>query len=132
MKGFEAGNLSNEIWNGTGITNTTGAFVITGLTPGTYDIGIKNRTCISELQTNVVLSSIAVVNFGNTREGDVKLTDKVDGFDYSLLSAAYNARPDDGNWDVNADLNRSGKVDGFDYSLLSGNYNVRVSAYGYF
>jgi len=131
---FQAGNLSNVLWAGNATTNSTGVFNITGLDPGTYDIGIKNWTCLSELNTSVTLTAgvTAVVDFGVIREGDIKETDKVDGFDFSLLSTAYNSRPGDGNWNADADLNRSGKVDGVDFSLLSGNYNVRGDAYGYF
>jgi hypothetical protein len=134
VKGFEPGNLTNELWNVTATTNDTGFFNITGVTPGTYDVGIKNCTCLSRLATNVTLTDgmTTVVDFGVINEGDVKETDKVDGFDFALLSGAYNSRPGDGNWNADADLNRSGKVDGFDFALLSGNYNVRGDAYGGF
>jgi len=131
VKAFEPGNLNNEIWNGTATTNDTGVFTMSGLLPETYDIGIKNATCLSELVTNVTLNSTAVANFGN-REGDVKKTDKVDGFDFALLSGAYNTMPGAAKWNPNADLNRSGKVDGFDFALLSGNYNKLGSGFGYF
>jgi len=133
VKGFESGNLSHVLWTTNATTNNTGGFTITGLTPGTYDIGIKNATCLSELVTNVTLTAgvTTVANFGN-REGDVKKSDKVDGFDFSQLSTAYNTKSGDLKWNPNADLNRSGKVDGFDFSLLSANYNVKGGAYGYF
>jgi parallel beta-helix repeat protein len=134
VKLFEADNLDNVTWTGNATTNTTGVFIITRLIPGVYDIGIKNCTCLSELNTSVTLSATVttVVDFGVIREGDVKETDKVDGFDFALLSGAYNSRPGDGNWNANADLDRSGKIDGFDFALLSGNYNMQGDAYGYF
>ncbi len=131
VKGFEPGNLDFEVWSGTATTNETGVFTMPDLLPETYDIGIKNSTCLSELATNVTLNSTGVGNFSN-REGDIKPTDKVDGFDVSMLSGAYGSRPGDSNWKVAADLNRSEKVDGFDVSLLSPNYGVRGAAYGYF
>jgi len=134
VKGFEVDNLTNELWSANVTTNNTGFFNITGLTPGKYDIGIKNCTCLSELETNVTLTAgvTTVVDFGTTREGDVNETDKVDGVDFSYLSGAYNAKPGDGNWIATADLNRSGKVDGVDFSLLSGNYNVKGAARPHF
>jgi len=115
-------------------TNAYGNFTIENVAVGTYDIGIKNRTCLSELNSSVTFTAgnVTWVNFGTIREGDVKESDKVDGFDFALLSSAYNTRPGDGNWNANADLNRSGKVDGFDFALLSSNYNARGAAYGYF
>jgi hypothetical protein len=131
VKGFEPGNLDFEVWSRTATTDNNGTFHLSGLLPETYDIGIKNLTCLSEIATNVTLSSPGEANFSN-REGDVKCSDKVDGFDFALLSGAYGSRPGDGNWNANADLNRSGKVDGFDFALLSGNYGVRGSGYGYF
>jgi len=134
VKLFEPGNLDNVTWTGTAITNTTGVFIITNLTPGTYDIGIKNWTCVSELNTSVTLSSDTTteVDFGTTREGDLVESDKIDGFDVSALGMAYGSRPGDGNWNPNADLNRSGKVDGFDVSMIGMYYGEWGDAYGYF
>ena len=131
VKAFEPGNLNNTVWNGTATTNNMGVFNMSGLLPETYDIGIKNATCLSEIATNVTLSSPGEATFAN-REGDVKKSDKVDGSDFALLSGAYNTRPTDAKWNANADLNHSGKVDGSDFALLSGNYNKRGSGYGYF
>jgi len=115
-------------------TDAYGNFTIENVTVGTYDIGIKNRTCLSELNSSVTFTAgnATWVNFCTIREGDVKESDKVDGFDFALFSSAYNTRPGDAKWNANADLNRSGKVDGFDFSLLSSNYNARGAAYGYF
>ena len=133
VKGFEPGNLTNELWSENVTTNNTGFFTITGLTPDTYDIGIKNRTCLSELETGKTLNpGITYVDFGEIREGDIVESDKVDGFDVSKLGMAYGSRLGDGNWNPNADLNRSGKVDGFDVSLLGMYYGEKGDAKGYF
>ncbi len=134
VKLFQPGELSQTVRTEVATTNNTGVFTIPDVVVGIYDIGIKNCTCLSELVTNVTLgfNETTVVDFGTIREGDVKESDKADGFDVALLSSAYNTRPGDGNWNANADLNRSGKVDGFDLALLSSNYNVRGAAYGHF
>jgi len=131
VKAFEPGNLDFEVWNGTATTNNTGGFTMSGLLPETYDIGIKNATCLSVLAANVTLSSPGEASFDN-REGDVKKTDKVDGSDFALLSGAYNTMSGDAKWNPNADLNRSGKVDGSDFALLSGNYNKLGDGFGHF
>jgi len=135
VKVFENGTvpfLDNELWNGTAITDSSGGFVISNLTlpAGTYDIGVKNDTCLSELQTGEDLTT--PVGFGTTREGDVQETDKVDGVDFSYLSGSYNLKAGEVGFVAAADLNRSGKVDGVDFSLLSGNYNVKGSARPHF
>ncbi len=134
VKLFQPGELSQPIWTGVATTNDTGVFTIPEVVAGIYDIGIKNATCLSEVVTNVTVgfNETTVVDFGEIREGDVKTSDKVDGFDVSLLSDAYGSRSGDPNWNPDADLNRSGKVDGFDASLLSPNYGVRGAAYGCF
>ena len=118
---FEPGNLNNEIWRQTVTTNNTGVFTITGLPPCTYDIGIKNFTCLSELNTSVTLNnnSTNVVDFGTTREGDSNGNDADTGMDFSLLSAVFNTAPA-GN--PNCDFNRDGAVTGMDFSLLNGNF----------
>jgi len=132
---FDNATQNETTWSPINITTDAwGNFTIEDIVPGSYDIGIKNCTCLSALVTNVTINGGALteVDFGATREGDVKESDKVDGSDFALFSGAYNARPGDGNWNANADLNRSGKVDGSDFALLSGNYNARGAAYGYF
>jgi hypothetical protein len=40
---FDAGT-TDVVWAGSSFTNDTGVFTVTGLTPDTYDIGIKNFT----------------------------------------------------------------------------------------
>jgi len=90
VKLFEPGNLDNVLWEGTATTNNTGVFIITDLTPDSYDIGIKNWTCLSELETGVVLSGgvVTEVDFGTTREGDIDNDDWVYLGDQSALCSA--------------------------------------------
>ena len=130
VRAFEPGNLTNELWNGTATTNNTGVFTMSGLTPGTYDIGIKNCTALSELNTSVTLSAgmTTVVNFGTTREGDSNGNDAVTGMDFSLLAGVFNTAPA-GN--PNCDFNRDNAVTGMDFSLLAGNFNVVGPLQGY-
>jgi hypothetical protein len=124
VKLFEPGNLDNVLWEGTATTNETGVFTITVFTPGTYDIGIKNWTCLSELETGVVFSGgeVTEVDFGTTREGDASNDDYVDGSDLALLSGAWYSYPGQPNWNANCDFNRDNYIDGSDLSLLSGNW----------
>ena len=128
VRAFEPGNLNNELWNRTATTNNTGVFTITGLSPGTYDIGIKNWTCLSELVTGVTLNSTTVVDFGTTREGDSNGNDAVTGMDFSLLAGVFNTAPA-GN--PNCDFNRDNAVTGMDFSLLNGNFNKVGPLQGY-
>jgi hypothetical protein len=131
---FEAGNLSNVIWTGNATTNDTGVFNITGLDPGTYDIGIKNWTCLSEVNTSVTLTAgnTTAVGFGTTREGDIDNSDWVYLGDLSAFCTAWDTKPGDGGWNADADLDRDDWVYLGDLSLFCTNWDQKGDAYGYF
>jgi hypothetical protein len=121
---FEPGNLSNVLWTGSATTNNTGVFTITGLTPGSYDIGIKNWTCLSELVTNQTLTAgnTTAVDFGTTREGDANNDDHINILDASSLAGSYGSSTGDPDWNEHCDFNREGNINILDASALAGNY----------
>jgi parallel beta-helix repeat protein len=121
---FEPGNLSNVLWTGNATTNNTGVFTVSGLTAGSYDIGIKNWTCLSELNTNVTLSAgmTTVVDFGTTREGDANNDDYINILDASSLAPCYGSSEGGPDWNAHCDFNRDGNVNILDASTLTGNY----------
>jgi len=129
---FESGNLSNVLWTGVATTNNTGVFTIDNVPSGTYDIGIKNWTCLSELVTNITVgvNQTIEVDFGVPREGDASGDDYVDGSDYAILSYAWLSYPGHPNWDAKADFNRDNYVDGSDYGVLSYNWLKWGDLYG--
>jgi parallel beta-helix repeat protein len=117
VKCFAAGT-SNLLWTTNATTNDTGVFTITGLTPGTYDIGIKNWTCLSEKVAGVMLSTsnTTVVDFGTTREGDSNNDDWITGADRSILYTDWGKTVPPGTW--HADFNRDGWLTGADRSFM--------------
>jgi len=121
---FEAGNLTNVLWTGNATTNNTGVFTITGLDPATYDIGIKNWTCLSELKTGVTLTTgnTTVVDFGTTREGDADNNDHVNILDASSLVGAFGSSQGGPGWNAHCDFNREGNVNILDASALASNF----------
>jgi hypothetical protein len=129
---FEPGNLSNVLWTGVATTNNTGVFTIDNIPAGTYDIGIKNWTCLSELVTNVTVgfNETKVVDFGTTREGDANNDDYIDGSDFGILSYAWLSYPGQPNWYAGADFNRDDYVDGSDFGPLSANWKKWGDLYG--
>jgi len=135
VKGFESGNLSHVLWTTNATTNNTGFFSI-NVTPGIYDVGIKNATCLSEVVTNVTLtaSNTTYVDFGVIREGDIYQPgdDWVYGSDLSKFCAAWNTKPGDAKWNPYADLNRDNWVYGGDLSLFCAKWNQKGDAYGHF
>jgi len=121
---FEPGNLSNVLWTGNATTNNTGVFTISGLTAGSYDIGIKNWTCLSELNTSVTLTAgmTTVVDFGTTREGDANNDDYINILDASSLASSYGSSEGGPDWNAHCDFNRDGNINILDASTLTNNY----------
>jgi hypothetical protein len=124
VKLFEHGNLTNMLWAGNATTNENGLFTIMGIDAATYDIGIKNATCLSELVTNVTINAGAPtkVHFGEVREGDATSDDYIDMSDYGPLSTAWLSYPGQPNWDPSGDFNRDDYIDFSDYGPLSANW----------
>ena len=122
---FEPGNLSNVLWTGVATTNNTGVFTIDNIPPNaTYDIGIKNWTCLSELVTNVTVgvNETIEVDFGIPREGDANNDDQINILDMSAVGAAYGSSEGGENWNANCDFNRDGNINILDASILASNY----------
>jgi len=117
---------SHVVWEGNRSTNNTGWFNISDVVVGTYDMGIKNWTCLSELVPNVTVSEGvgAVVDFGTTREGDVNNDDYIGLDDYTMTVTAYDSVPGNGNWNDCCDFNRDSYVGLDDYTVLVTNYDM--------
>ena len=133
VKLFESGNLTNVLWTGVATTNNTGVFTIDNIPPNaTYDVGIKNCTCLSELVTNVTVgvNETIVVDFGILREGDASGDDAVTSIDFSLLAGAFGSIPGDPNWNANCDFDRNGAVTIMDFSLLAASFGQCGDLYG--
>jgi len=113
--GWSPINITTDAW---------GNFTIEYIGVGTYDIGIKNYTSLSELNTSITLTAgnTTVVDFGTMREGDANNDDYIDASDYAALSAAWLSYPGQPNWDAKADYNRDNYIDASDYALLSFNW----------
>jgi len=101
-----AETLANEIkadYN-SHLTATTGYFTIYGITPGTYDVGIKCDSSLSLLAEDKVFTegNTTDIAFGTLLQGDLNGSDKVDGFDVSILNGNYGSqgacRGYAGNW----------------------------------
>jgi len=91
-------------------TNSSGYFNITGIDPGTYNISIKNWTCLSELEVGVALTAgnTTVVDFGMTREGDSNNDDWIVLADRTILYTGWGTHEGDAGWNAHCDFNRDG------------------------
>jgi hypothetical protein len=117
-------NTSTEIWERNAVTDDTGDFVVTGLTPGPCDICVKNWTTLSKKVSGVVLiSGVPVdVDFGSLSEGDVNDDDKCNILDLSALGGSFGKSLGDPGYNEHADFNRDDKVNILDLSTLGGNF----------
>jgi hypothetical protein len=115
---------TDVVWNGTRTTNNTGWFNISDVVVGTYDMGIKNWTCLSEVVTNVTVSEGvgAVADFGTTREGDADNSDLINMLDKGALADAWNTWLGQPLWDPNCDFNRDGIINMLDKGPLALNW----------
>lgn len=112
--------------SGSAVLDANGDFTMSTSVPnGTYTVAIKVSHWLRKAVSGVSITasgpnsvSAALTN------GDVDGDNEVSIGDYSILSAAYNSAPGDGNWSAEADLNGDDSVDIGDYSILSANYNL--------
>jgi len=105
-----------------GTTDGDGNFTVSVSVSGTYDIGVKGQSSLSNLVEDVDLSAGGRTDFGLLREGEANGDDYISGGDYSLLSAAwlsYPGPPAHPNWDARTDFTRDNYISGGDYALLS-------------
>jgi len=91
-------------------TNSSGYFNITGLDPDTYNVSIKNWTCLSEVVTGVTLTAgnTTVVDFGTTREGDSNNDDWIVLSDRTILYTGWGSQSPNPGYNAHADFNRDG------------------------
>jgi hypothetical protein len=117
-------------------TDAYGNFNATGVGAGTYDVGVKNWTCLSRMSLGQVFSAgnTTTINFttaGVLTEADTDNDDQVKLADFNRISANFNAKPGDPNWNAMYDFDRSGKIDVADFNLVLTNYNAKGDIYKY-
>jgi serine protease len=100
----------------------TGAFTLTDIPPGSYNLAIKGRKWLRRVvAVNASNGNVSGV-MATLLPGDVTGNNVVDIADLGELADAFNATPASPNWNANADLNCDGKVNILDLGLLAENY----------
>jgi len=101
---FFTPNTQTEVMKACSPTDASGYFTIYGITPGTYDVGIKNDGSLSNLARNQTFTegNTTDVNFGAIRMGDLNNDDYVTGADRDTMYLWWNVGGDcygyPGNW----------------------------------
>jgi len=138
VRGLNVTFFDNATQNETGwspksaTTNSSGWFNVSGLASGTYDIGIKNCTCLSEMVFNVTFnaSETRSLDFGEMREGDCDENDVVNMDDRDLLYMAWGTTNviQAGHY---IDLDRNGVINMDDRDLAYMNWGQQGDLYVY-
>lgn len=119
---FEPGT-SNLLGRYNTTTDESGQFSVPGITPGTYDIGVKGWLTVSRLAPGlVIVPGDNSHDFGTLLAGDANDDDYIGGADYSLLFTYYGQSTPEAL--QHCDFNNDGYVGGADYSLLYTNFGA--------
>jgi hypothetical protein len=100
-------------------TDTSGNFTLVGLTPGIYDIRVKNSHTLANRRTASLVPGANAVSFGTLKEGDANNDNCISIRDFSILATAFFPA-----YDVRADFNQDGYVNVVDFSMLRENFAV--------
>lgn len=102
-------------------TDQSGNFTLSGLTPGTYDISVKNPHTLRNIKTGVTLAAGTThpLGFGTLLEGDASDDNCVNIIDFSILKTGFIP-----GYDARADFNQDGYVNISDFSLLKLNFGL--------
>jgi len=88
---FFTPNTQTEVMKACSPLDASGNFTIYGITPGTYDVGIKCDGGLSLLAEDKVFTEGGTTNisFGTLFQGDITGDDYVGSDDYSILVTNY-------------------------------------------
>lgn len=108
------------------VSSAEGVIIIYGIPPGTYDVKIKERQCLSLKARSVIFSTGNVsLELGPLSLGDINNDDVVNIYDFSILAGSYSKTSSEPGFDDRADLNHDNFINIYDFSILAGNYGKR-------
>jgi pimeloyl-ACP methyl ester carboxylesterase len=100
-------------------TDTSGNFTLTGLTPGTYEIRVKNSHTLANRRSVSLGPGVNAASFGTLREGDANDDNCVTIADFAILASSFFPE-----YDPRADFNQDGYVNLSDFAMLRENFAV--------
>ncbi len=88
---FFTPNTYTEVMKACSPTDASGNFTIYGITPGTYDVGVKADNSLSILAEDEVFTdgNTTDINFGDLLRGDLDGNDLIDLLDKGVLTDNY-------------------------------------------
>jgi hypothetical protein len=104
-------------------TDQSGNFTLSGLTPGTYDILVKNVHTLSNVRRNhTLVSGPNLIHMGELKEGDANNDDTVNSSDFLLLRDSYFKSAGQPGFVDGADFNEDNLVNSSDFLLMRNSY----------
>lgn len=116
-----------EVMQASTVTDGSGNFAITGISPGTYDVCVKGYTSLSILKANQVFTegNVTSINFGVLLEGDANDDDYITDADIALVEGdAWGTQEGDPNFNPKCDFDRDGWVTGADRNIAITNFGL--------
>jgi len=104
--------------------DSSGAFTLTGMTPGAYHAGVRGHQTLRNNRTFTLTSGLNVVDFGLLRGGDGDGDGYVTPVDFSILAASFLDCAGGARYDGRADFNGDACVTLLDFSILRANYGA--------
>ncbi len=101
-----------------------GYFVVPGVTPGVYDVRIKNHHSLSQKLLNVAVDAQQLVLFNMLHEGDTTNDDVIWYDDFDSMQRSFATCIGDAHYNPIADIDDDGCVWGYDISLLTTNFGI--------
>jgi hypothetical protein len=103
-------------------TDESGVFILSGLSPGNYVLGVKNNHTLKKTQIISLQPDDNSIPVGVLLEGDADGNNSVSLLDFSVLSSAFGRCRGDEGYDGRADFDEDGCVRLVDFSLLASNF----------
>jgi hypothetical protein len=105
-------------------TTVWGEFIVSGLIPGTYTIGVKGRHTLQVIREVELVAGINEVRFGTLREGDANGDNRINVLDFSALASGFGKCQEEEGYRKEIDFNEDGCADEADFSLLARNFGM--------
>ena len=113
---------TTPIFSFTPTTDTSGQFTLSEITPGTYDVWIKNSHTLRNITPVTILAGMNVFDFGTLKEGDANDDNFVALVDFSILANTFSKCMGANGYDERADFNEDNCISMLDFSLLANNF----------
>ncbi|HMB61997.1 MAG TPA: dockerin type I domain-containing protein [Eudoraea sp.] len=120
---YEPGNAI-PVFQFTPTGSDIGEAIVTGITPGTYDIAVKSANYLQKVTNVILVAGANVMDSGQLRAGDANNDNFVTALDFSILAGTFNLPSTDPGFDARADFNGDGFITALDFSLLASNFNT--------